>query len=131
MRGFARTAVVEPCLDRGRGVTDADKGRARAHVQPGLLLDAPEDVLEDRRELPARKHGEVQVLREPVRLDVALLEAGAALEGPRGPQPRVGPKAPKHPTDGVVLLDDLLAQARIPGKALQLVATDHALPGAS
>jgi hypothetical protein len=50
---------------------------------------------------------EVQILREPVGLEVALLQAGAALEHPARADHRVGRNAGQEPAEGVVLLDHM------------------------
>ena len=85
-----RPAVVDPALD---GVSSARRlVRLEPHLlardlDPGGLVDALRDPREDRTQgvwLGGRAldEGEVEVLREAVRFEVALLEAGAALEHP-------------------------------------------------
>lgn len=68
---------------------------------------------------------EVKVLRKTVGLEVALLEAGAALEHPRRGQRRVHVDAGQQPAEDIVLLHDVGQQAQCGGRLENLALVDH------
>ena len=85
----------------------------------GGLIDSGKHVLEDRHNViwakgPAREDRKVQVLREAIGLDVALLQTRTALESPRYTQPWIRSYAPEHPTNDIVFFYNVLAKLPLP-----------------
>ena len=79
-------------------------------MEANTLLDAVDEA--ERAPFP---YGEVQIFRETVRLEVALLETGTPLEDPRGVQLGMGRDPPEEPAEDVVLLDDIFSKQPLSG----------------
>ncbi len=76
----------------------------------------------------AGQDGEVQVLGEAVGLDVALLQAGTALEDPLVAEDRGAAESPQQPAEDVVLLDDLLGELPLADPLDDVRPGDHHSP---
>ena len=72
-------------------------------------------------------HGEVEIFREAIGLEVALLEAGAALEYPGIAKCGLGRDAGEQPAEDVVLFDDMDLELELACELANLVASDHLL----
>jgi hypothetical protein len=123
VRIASRSAVVDPALGRAPIGSHADERGTARQRDASLLLDGIEHRGQGgqqcgRLEWAVLADGEVEVFGESVRLDEALLEAGATLEDPRVAQRCVRPDAPEEPAEDVVLLDDLLGQPPLSCAAL-------------
>ena len=92
-------------------------------MEANTLLDAVDQA--ERAPFP---YGEVQIFRETVRLEVALLETGAPLEDPRGVQLGMGRDPPEEPAEDVVLLDDVFSKQPLSGSPASPSSTS---PGCS
>ncbi len=68
---------------------------------------------------------EIQVFRETIRLEVALLQAGAAFEHTCGVQRRVGEDARQQPAEDIVFFDNVRFKAELPGEINDLLSRDH------
>lgn len=79
-------------------------------MEANTLLDAVDEA-----EWAPFPYGEVQIFRETVRLEVALLETGTPLEDPRGVQLGMGRDPPEEPAEDVVLLDDVFSKQPLNG----------------
>ena len=77
----------------------------------GPLPDFAEDALEEGPvEVRCVGEREVEIFREPVGLEPAFLETGAALEHPAAADVGMGVDAGQHPAEDIVLLDDVREQ---------------------
>ena len=95
-------------------------------METNTLLDAVDEA--ERAPFP---YGEVQIFRETVRLEVALLETGAPLEDPRGVQLGMGRDPPEEPAEDVVLLDDVFSKQPLSGSPAAPSSTNSTSPGYS
>ena len=68
---------------------------------------------------------EVQVFREAVGLEVALLQTGATLEHPAWADHGMRSDAGQEPAERVVLLDDMRLQLQFGGQRHDLLLGDH------
>jgi hypothetical protein len=101
------------------------------------LLQQPRgDALEDGDQLigvlgAAVDDCEVEILREPVGLVVALAQAGSALEDPALGDRGLGGDRGEHPAEDVVLFDDADVELPLGSELEQFLLGDHeGLPGA-
>ena len=76
----------------------------------------------------ARQDGEVEVFGEAVGLDVALLQARAALEDPLVSENGIGTDAPQQPAEQVVLFDHLLGELPLGYPFDDVRSADHHSP---
>lgn len=88
------------------------------------------DALEDRDQLvgllgAAVDDGEVEILREPIGLVVALAQAGSALEDPVLGDRGLGDDCGEHPSEDVVLFDDTYVELPLGAELEQLLLGDH------
>lgn len=114
-RGLARAPVVHTALGAHAAWSPSEPWLPDGEVDAGLVADPRQDLFDHRMDVggidgTVRQDGEVEVLGEPVGLDVALLQAGAAFEDPEVAELRMLTKAPEHPAEDVILLDDVLGQ---------------------
>lgn len=77
--------------------------------------------------MAAIQQREIQVFRETIRLEEALLQARATFEDPGIASRCVLADAGKQPAERVVLLDDMRLQTEICGKVQQLLARNHVI----
>lgn len=70
-------------------------------------------------------HREVEVFREAVGLEVALLQAGAALEHPARADHRVGRDAGQEPAEGVVLFHHVGLKLQLGCEGQDFLLGDH------
>lgn len=91
-------------------------------MEANTLLDAVDEA--ERAPFP---YGEVQIFRETVRLEVALLETGAPLEDPRGVQLGMGRDPPEEPAEDVVLLDDVFSKQPLSGSLTEIGVANHVM----
>src|SRR5436309_91742 len=114
----ARPSVVDAALDgapTSRRLVRLEADLVTRDFDARSLVDALSDGRENgaqgiRVDCGALEKSEVQILGEAIRLEVALLKAGATLEHPRVSDGRLGGDAPKEPAQSVVLLDDVLPE---------------------
>ena len=126
----ARSSVVDAALEGPAVRAKPQCGWADGKVDSRRLADPCEDAREcacDRR-LAHRwpgQDGEIEILGEPICLEVALLETCAALERPPDGEFRIQADPPRHPAEDVVLLHHVLAQPPLADARRDVAPPDH------
>src|SRR5205809_1252249 len=96
------------------------------------LRDFPEDLCESFSGVHRIwEQGEIEVFGETIGFEVALLEAGTALEHPPGSRLGVVGDGGKEPTEDVVLLDDVGSKLPLLRPIEDVLLGDHPGPGRS
>src|SRR5271157_2574841 len=97
----------------------------RRFVEPVTELGEPL-FQETRVQLRRVRNCKIQVLGEPIRLEKALLETGAAFENPRSSQERIAVNASEQPTEDVIFFDNARFKAKLIGEPQDFRTVNHA-----
>jgi hypothetical protein len=128
-----RAAIAYPALRTGvaaRIAEDLESACIAREFDAGVFVHPIRNLVEDRLqkggvEMVFVEHSEVEIFGEPIGFEIALLEAGAALEDPPISQPLVRRNPGQQPAQGVVLLDDMQVELELSGEVPNLLAVDH------
>ena len=129
-----RTAIADAPLGQlaaARVREDLELARLRRELEARYVVDPIGDLLEDPSEesfvqVLGILQREVEVLGEPVRFEVALLEASPSLEHPARAYLWMRGDPRKEPAQRIVLLDDMGLQLQLGCKGHQFLLGDQA-----